>query len=254
MNQASIPERQTLQPTHTFRFQLFQLYKWLIYGPILLISTVSTALLVLLCCSFFPRFCNQVLVPAWCRLNTYAVFSTTRVTGEQYIDPEQSYIIVANHLSNFDILALYGWLKLDIRWVMKQELRKIPLFGAAAEKLGHICVDRKNPERARSQMVSAQQQFTAGSSIIFFPEGTRSEDGELKPFKSGAFKMAKELQLPILPVAIVGTDAMASARSVQIYPGTAEVRIQSPITTADVNSLTVGELNKMARDAIANGR
>lgn len=234
-----------------WRYYLFQPYKWLVFGPVLALSMIIGALIVLLVGRWFPRFCNRGVAAGWCVLNTYTSLSKINTLGAELIDKQQSYIIVANHLSHFDIFLLYGWLGLDIRWVMKQELRKIPLFGSACEALGHIYIDRGNHEVAQAQLSAARESFVPGTSIVFFPEGTRNTSGELKSFKSGAFIMAKQMQLPILPIALVGTDEIAPARTLDLFPGTAEVRILPPIAVEEVMELSSNQLKERARDAIA---
>lgn len=239
-----------MQRQKNWRYYLFQPYKWLVYGPVLVLSMLLAAIFILLFCRWLPRFCNQKVAPGWCTLNTLTALSTVDVRGQQRMIPGQSYIIVANHLSHFDIFLLYGRLGLDIRWVMKQELRSLPFFGVAAEKLGHIYVDRSDRAKARAQLKEAQQKFTPGSSIIFFPEGTRSEGSALLPFKSGAFVMAKQMQLPILPVVLAGTDAVVPPRTLDLYPGKTVMTVLEPIGQNDVTKLSHEELKERARNAI----
>ncbi len=241
-----------MQREKNWRYYLFQPYKWLVFGPVLVLSMLLAAIFILLFCRWCPRFCNQKVAPGWCSLNTLTALSSVEVRGQERMDPRQSYIIVANHLSHFDIFLLYGRLGLDIRWVMKQELRSLPFFGIAAEKLGHIYIDRSDRAKAHKQLREAQQKFTPGSSIIFFPEGTRSEKGVLLPFKSGAFVMAKQMQLPILPVVLAGTDAVVPARSLDLYPGKTVMTVLEPISKEDVISLSHDQLKQRARNAILN--
>jgi 1-acyl-sn-glycerol-3-phosphate acyltransferase len=140
---------------------------------------------------------------------------------------------VANHQSQYDIVALYGWLGIDFRWVMKQELRKIPALGYASEKIGHIFIDRSNTKKAMESLENAKAKIKDGTSVIFFPEGTRSKTGELGKFKKGAFKMACDLGLPILPVTINGTREIIQTKSLLLYPGKALITIHAPIPTTD---------------------
>ncbi|MFK7730674.1 MAG: lysophospholipid acyltransferase family protein [Pseudomonadales bacterium] len=239
-----------MQRQKNWRYYLFQPYKWLVFGPLLVLSMLLAAVFIVLFGRWCPRFCNQKLAPGWCSLNTLTALSSVDVSGQHRIDPGQSYIIVANHLSHFDIFLLYGRLGLDIRWVMKQELRSLPFFGVAAEKLGHIYIDRSDRDKAHAQLKAAQQKFSSGSSIIFFPEGTRSEGGALLPFKSGAFVMAKQMQLPILPVVLSGTDAVAPPRSLDLYPGKTVMTVLEPIPADDVINMNHEELKERARNAI----
>ena len=89
---------------------------------------------------------------------------------------KQSYVIVSNHQSQYDILLMYGWLGTDFRWVMKKELRRVPVLGLACEKLGHIYVDRSDSAAAVASLNAARKKLVNGTSVVFFPEGTRSRD------------------------------------------------------------------------------
>ncbi len=176
--------------------------------------------------------------------------STIKVKDLAAINTEQSYIVVANHISHFDILALFGWLDLDIKWVMKQELRKVPFIGGATAALGNIFIDRKDHSRALQQLRDAQKRFRPGTSIIFFPEGTRQTGQTLGHFKKGAFVMAKQLGLPILPVVLQGTDKVFPAKTLDLYPGHMTMSLLAPITVDEVQRLSAEELTAKTRSAI----
>jgi 1-acyl-sn-glycerol-3-phosphate acyltransferase len=251
----------------------YQLWVWLVFIPYVAVSTLIFALLALvLILVGSQRLASRVAGVLWSRLICFMTPVFVTVRGRENIDRSQSYVIVANHQSVYDIVVLYGWLGVDFRWVMKQELRKVPFLGVACEKIGHIFIDRSNtkramesleaagqviadgtsviffPEGTRSEtgrlgkfkvgafkMVSlnaAKQIITNGTSVIFFPEGTRSETGELGKFKMGAFKMAADLSLPILPVTIAGTRDIVRTKSLLLFPGRAELRVHPPISTA----------------------
>jgi len=168
-----------------------------------------------------------------------------RVTGREHLDPSQSYVVISNHQSHFDILVLYGWLGIDFRWVMKQELRSILGLGAACEKLGHIFIDRSDHQAAVESINAAREQITEGTSVLFFPEGTRSDDGFLRRFKKGGFRFAIDTGLPILPVTVSGTCEVLPARRYDLRPGRAMLVFHKPVstdglTTADLRALSEG--------------
>jgi 1-acyl-sn-glycerol-3-phosphate acyltransferase len=159
-------------------------------------------------------------------------------------------VVVANHQSQLDILVIYGWLDLDFRWVMKQELRKVPFLGIACEKLGHVFIDRSDRLAAISAINQARERISGGTSIFFFPEGTRSRDGNMLPFKKGAFRMAAELQLPILPVSIKGTYQMLPPDTMRMKPGRARMVIHPPIETEGVGPENIPALMGQVREVI----
>jgi 1-acyl-sn-glycerol-3-phosphate acyltransferase len=151
------------------------------------------------------------------------------VIGRENIDTKQSYVIVSNHQSHYDIFVLYGWIGIDIKWVMKASLRKIPFLGPACARLGHIYIDRSNSRSAIESINRAKEKIVNGTSVIFFPEGTRTSTGELIPFKKGAFRFAIDLNIPILPVTITGTRNILPRDTMNLFPGKATMVIHPPV-------------------------
>ncbi|HSO21242.1 MAG TPA: lysophospholipid acyltransferase family protein, partial [Desulfosarcina sp.] len=158
--------------------------------------------------------------------------------------------IVSNHQSHFDIFVLYGWLDIDFKWVMKQELRKVPVIGIACERLGHIYVDRSNREAALASINAAKQRIVDGTSVLFFPEGTRSRDNRMRPFKKGAFRMALDLQLPILPITIQGTRDILPSDTLDLFPGRVTMTIHPPIAVEDYDHTQLDSLIARTRQVI----
>ena len=174
------------------------------------------------------------------------------VHGRHHLLPGQSYVIVANHLSQFDIFVLYGYLGVDFRWVMKHELRKIPVIGICCEKLGHVFINRDNTEAAIASLNEARARLANGASVLFFPEGTRSRDGQLKSFKKGAFKMAQDLHMPVLPVTLSGTFDILPAGTLRLHPGaTARLILHPPLTVTGHSDTELQTLVRQSRAAIA---
>jgi 1-acyl-sn-glycerol-3-phosphate acyltransferase len=232
--------------------KLYKIWAWLVFAPVLVVSTLffGTATVILL---FFlkPRQVAILCAKSWARVNSYATPMLVTVLGRENVDPAQSYVIVSNHQSQFDIFVLYGWLDIDFKWVMKQELRKVPVIGIACERLGHIYVDRTNREAALASINAAKQRVVDGTSVLFFPEGTRSRDRRMRPFKKGAFRMALDLQLPILPVTILGTRDILPSDTLDLYPGRATMIIHPPIATDDYDTSRLNELMDRTRRVIA---
>lgn len=230
---------------------LYLPYKWCIYLPLMVLSTNIAALLLIAYCLLGGKRLIRIIPVLWARFNARIVPASVSVEGREHITPGQSYVVVANHQSHFDIFAIYGWLGIDLRWVMKKELRTIPVFGYACEVMGQVIIDRSNHEQAMASIAAAKARINNGTSIMFFPEGTRSLDGQLLPFKAGAFKFAQELGLPILPVTIRGSHEILPSKTIRLQPGHMEVIVHSPIQV-DEHS-TVEALAGQARSAIQSG-
>jgi|SRR5690554_122496 len=234
--------------------RLLQLiYIWLFLLPTMLIATVFFGLLCLLTVRFFgpARTARFTAVP-WARLGLFLSGVKVNLHGLANIRPGQSYVIVANHLSYFDIWVLYGWLGMDLRWVMKQELRHVPIIGVSCAALGHVFIDRSNREAAVRSLHAAREQINAGTSILFFPEGTRSLEGILKPFKKGAFNMALDLQLPILPVTINGTWEILPPGSFRLTPGEVNITVHAALPVTDCSEVDLDDLSNLSRARIAS--
>ncbi len=186
----------------------------------------------------------------WAKLNLNLSGVSTSVSGDEFIDKNQPYIVMANHQSYYDVLALIGYLPLPLKWVMKTELRRIPIFGIACEKVGHIYIDRGNSEEARKSLKAAGEKIRAGSSVVFFPEGTRSPNGKLQRFKKGGFVMALEAGVPILPVTVVGGRKILPKNSLRNLPGDMKLIIHKPIPVDEYTYETREKLVERVRKAI----
>ena len=231
--------------------KLYKIYAWLIYAPIVGISTCFFGTSAVLLTFFLkPKMVANLCAKPWARVNSWATPMMVRVVGRQNVDPRQSYVITSNHQSQFDIFVLYGWLNIDFKWVMKQELRKVPVIGISCERLGHIYVDRSNREAALASINAAKQRIVDGTSVLFFPEGTRSRSNQMLPFKKGAFRMALDLQLPILPITIQGTRDILPSDTTDLYPGRATMIIHPPIPIEEYDHDNIDELMARTRAVI----
>ncbi len=169
------------------------------------------------------------------------------IQGLHHIDPNTTYIYMANHQSMFDILALLGYLPVQFRWLAKKELFQIPVFGYSMARVGYISIDRSNRKSAHRSLLEAARKIAQGVSVVIFPEGTRSPDGWIKPFEAGGFHLAIRSGRPIVPVVICGTHHIMPKGSLRIRPGTIVVSINPPIDTASYNSKTKKELRESVR-------
>jgi 1-acyl-sn-glycerol-3-phosphate acyltransferase len=145
---------------------------------------------------------------------------------------------------------VYGWLGLDFKWVMKKEVRKIPGVGFGSAALGHIFIDRSNTKNAMASIHAARKKIRGGISVLFFPEGTRSKTDTMLPFKKGAFRFALDLGLPVLPMAIEGTEKILPNGTLDLVPGTARITILPPIDTTTYGETSIGQLMEESRKAI----
>ncbi|MBN2165022.1 MAG: 1-acyl-sn-glycerol-3-phosphate acyltransferase [Marinilabiliaceae bacterium] len=214
----------------TIGYILYQPYKWLVFTPLMIVfSLIASFLAVVLSVTINQRIGSKIGGSYWSRLIGFITPMFVKVTGRNNIDNNQSYIIISNHQSAFDIFLLYGWLGVDFRWIMKKELRKIFAIGYACEKVGHIFIDRSSPKAAFQSLEHAKYKLVNGTSVVIFPEGTRTGSNNMRPFKRGAFKMAYDLGLPILPVSIVDTHKIFGNGFYNLHPGTVKLHIHQPI-------------------------
>ena len=217
---------------------LYTAYKWVFVLPTLVLTTtILGSFIIVLSFLGAPDYASRVFGTLWAKINTKAALIGVQTTGKEHIKQGQSYVIVANHQSLLDIYLLYGYLGIDVKWVMKQELRAVPVLGLACEMMGHVIVDRSNTASALASMERARERIKDGMSVIFFAEGTRSRSGELKPFKKGAFRMAQELNLPILPITIQNTRHILPSDTIDLRPGVTRMTIGKPISV-EVTSTT----------------
>ena len=175
-----------------------------------------------------------------------------KVIGSEHIPQQQPVVYIVNHQSNFDIPILYAGLPLQFRWLAKKELFDIPLFGHGMRRCGYIPIDRSNRRKAMQSMNEAAQQIRDGASVIVFPEGTRSPDGQLQEFKKGGFLIAIKAQVPVVPVAIKGSYSIMSKDSMRIHSGSIEMEIFPPIGTSGLKNADTENLQAQAREPIAN--
>lgn len=231
---------------------LFFLWQWLIFFPLIVVITIIGGTIAIPAARLgYGRWANREVGMRWARAIGRCGLVRVTVGGREHVDPERSYIVVSNHQSHFDVPVVYGWSGVEMRWVMKQELRKLPIIGAGCEALGFIYIDRGNPDAAHTSINSALAEIPAGSGVIFFPEGTRSRSGELLPFKKGAFRAAVERQLPVLPMTIVGAREILPPGTRRLRPGRVRLVIHPPIDTDGMDLEHVPALRDRCRQTIA---
>lgn len=171
-----------------------------------------------------------------------------QVAGLELVPTEGPVIYMGNHQGNFDILALTRAIPRLFSWVAKEELFKVPVFGAAMRRAGYIPLNRSDGRKALKSMNQAAGRIAAGASVVIFPEGTRTKDGSLLPFKRGAFMLAAKAGVPIVPFTINGSREINPRNRVELRPGTIRITFGSPI---DVAGVPEAELMERVRAAIA---
>lgn len=151
------------------------------------------------------------------------------VSGREHADPSRPTVYVSNHQSASDIPALLVALPVNVRFVAKKQLRWVPIVGWFLQLAGHIIVDRTNTRAAIASLDKAAKKVRAGTSILVFPEGTRSPDGRILPFKKGPFALALKAGVAVCPVTVEGSGKLMPKRSLRILPGEIQVKIGKPI-------------------------
>jgi 1-acyl-sn-glycerol-3-phosphate acyltransferase len=169
--------------------------------------------------------------------------------GEKAV-PGKSYIVTPNHQSHSDILALLLTLPVRFRWVVKKELLRIPFFGWALAATGAVSIDRSKKQEALKRLNEGQSKLADGWSVLIYPEGTRSPDGNLQPLRKGAFLMAVNTGVPILPVTVNGAHKVIPKKTLNVTPGHVTVTIGDPIETEGLTEDDVQALSDKTRDAI----
>lgn len=165
----------------------------------------------------------------WARVSLFAAGLQVRVTGLERLSPNTAYIFMPNHASFLDILLLLAHLPHNFRFIIKKSFFSVPLVGAGLRKGGHIPMDRKNPWRALRSLRRAADLLKDGVSIVVFPEGTRSADGEIQDFKTALFILPIRSRSPVVPVLIEGTFAALKRDSILLHPLPLKMTICDPI-------------------------
>ena len=185
---------------------LYRIYQLCIALPILLVCTMLTAIVTIIGswignAHFWGYYPGKIWSIIICRV----LFIPVVVRGHENVDKKTSYVFVANHQGAFDIFLIYGFLGRNFKWMMKKSLRKIFLVGKACESARHIFVDKSGPKKIQETYAKAREILKEGTSLVVFPEGARSFTGHMGVFKKGAFQLADELQLSVVPVTINGS-------------------------------------------------
>lgn len=168
----------------------------------------------------------------WGRIALLANRVHVRVEGLEKINGKGPFIFMSNHQGSYDIFALLGYLPFHFKWLAKKELFSIPFFGWTMSAAGYISLDRQGTRETVEAMNQAAQKIREGMSVVIFPEGSRSPDGAIQPFKKGGFTLAMKSKVPIVPISIAGSREIMPKDRLTACPGEIRIRIGEPIETA----------------------
>ncbi len=231
---------------------LAQLRALFIIDPLIILCTVAYGSVNLLVSLFETTGRMQVAIARdWARMLLRVSFVRMKVEGLEKIDPNGSYVFVANHLSYMDTPCILAAIPVQFRFMAKKGLFKIPFLGYHLSRAGHIAVPRDNPREAIKAMAEAGKMIRErGISVLIFPEGGRSADAKLKPFKEGAFYIAINSGASVVPVAIAGSEKILPFGSGTVSPGKVMLRIGDPISTIGMTTKDRGSLALQLHDAV----
>ena len=197
------------------------------------------------------RFVHFYCAVPWAKVILWVCGVKLDVQGLENINKDQPRIYMANHTSYFDIFALLSSLPVDFKFIVKQELMRLPIFGLAMRRAGYIGIEREDPRKALKSMQEAAERIRNGASVLIFPEGTRSEDGSLQSFKPGGFHLALRSGCDIVPIAITGSRDIVPKGSLRVRKGTIRVVVGEEISLKGQTKKNMGRVMEQVRNAMA---
>ncbi len=208
----------------------------IVFIPVVILDTVVHSLFSILVGMFRPYSrLNTTIIRNWARIILWTAGVKWEVEGVEHLEPDQPYIITSNHQSHMDIPILVAALPLPLRIIAKKELFRIPVFGWGMKRAGMLSIDRSNRTAAMRTLREAERIIRRKKlSILIFPEGTRSADGAIQPFKSGFIMLAINTHLPVLPVTLSGSRKILPRGAFLARPGRVKVQVHPPIPTDDL--------------------
>lgn len=185
---------------------LYCVWQLLVGLPVLIVNTILTALVVGVGCAIGNgHFWGYYPGRWWAKITVRSLLLPVTVEGREHLESDQSYVFVANHQGAFDIFLIYGYLCRNFKWMMKRQLNSIPFVGYACRKSHQIMVDKRGVSKIKKTYDDAREILKEGYSVVVFPEGARTFTGNMARFRKGAFALADELQLPVVPLTINGS-------------------------------------------------
>ena len=186
---------------------LYKVYQIFVLIPVVILTSMwaGTTMAVMCRISHHPDWWSSFASKWWARIILAAALIRVEVKGREHIVKGETYIFAANHQGAFDIFLICGYLGVKFRWMMKRALEKVPFLGWGCKHAGYVFVDNRNPGAVRRTYRQAEQILLSGMSLAMFPEGSRSSTGEMQPFRKGAFALAEEMKMPVVPMTINGS-------------------------------------------------
>ena len=229
---------------------LYFVYQWVIFMPLFLLMSITTALTVSIGSSlgngnvwgYRPGI-------YWGKLSCWLTLSRVKVIGRENIDPNTSYVFVANHQGAFDIFLIWGFLEHDFKWMLRRGITKIPIIGQACKDGGHIIVDERGSKGMMATIRQALNTLKGGMSLVVFPEGTRTGDGHLSRFKRGAFQLAGMVKLPVVPVTLDGPYRLLKKGSMSLWPTQLTITIHKPLPAVTKEEGTEAGITRLLADS-----
>ena len=234
------------------------IFLWVLYPlirPFYLLSLILNTLilaLIIIVISPFDRKGNVIhyIGKFWSLLNIYSSGTRLAIKGKENIEKGRNYIVMSNHQGLVDPWVLIGKLPLQLRWTIKPGVKKMPIFGYALERMGHIYVGRRKSGHAVPTLEVAIKRIKQGASVVFFPEGSRSKDGHLSKFHTGGALAAIRSGVPILPVTVNGSRFVLPKGTLALMPGKIRVIVGEPIDPGDFDDRKTDELTNVVKLAI----
>lgn len=185
----------------------------------------------------------------WARLILVTTGVRVDIEGLERLQPGRTYVFVSNHQSHYDTAVLFAMLPFQLRIISKDAIGRFPVLGWHLRRTGHILVDRRRPDRT-AIFQWAGRLTSLGLSLIVYPEGTRSIDGRVAPFKAGSFQIALQADLAVVPISLVGTRRVMAKGQLAAHPGRVRLVIHDPIETTSLGAVDVKEFGERVRQII----
>ena len=235
---------------------MYRIYQLFIAAPVILVATIITAVTVTIGSTLGNgHFWGYYPGRWWGWVIIRVLLLPVKVEGRENLQSGQSYVFVSNHQGAFDIFLIYGFLQRNFKWMMKRQIRNIPLVGLACEASHQIFVDKRGPSKIKETYTKARATLKDGMSLVVFPEGSRSFTGHMGVFRRGAFMLADELQLPVAPLTINGSfnvmPRMRDMHFVNWHPLT--LTIHKPIAPVGQGAENIKHLEQESYQVVMSG-